>query len=583
MKIDHVTLTGFRNFHNARIKFSDNTLVIGGNDVGKTNLMHALRMLLDKSLSDMDIEPTELDFHISPDGQNENFDITIAFSDVQEDAVLSVLKGHVSEDNQTFIRYTGQRSDLSYKLSIGYSLEDLEEISSRFYLKHLSMKYIHSQRDLQKFIQREKRHLLKISQEDLEEPQRAEDADKLASIGRSLDHINDEVSQLNYVANATHQVNHELQSLAHHHSDYTVHLDSGAIQVNQFIDKLELGANTSGSQVMLGGDGRNNQILLALWKAKSVREHDLNSEVVFYCVEEPEAHLHPHQQRKLAKYLIEELPGQSIITSHSPQITARYKPDSIIRLLNANGATKAASGGCSDCISSAWDDMGYRISILPAEAFFASAVLLVEGPSEMLFYMTLADRLDIDLDYHNISILSVDGVQFEVYTKILDAMEIPWAMRTDNDVSKVKNHPGRMRCVGMNRCLRAAGVEAPGSVRAPEGQDLYYEEPGLTPQILLNRGGWAEISRAVNPRGVFLAKHDLENDLALELPAQICEFANKPDDVGAAVEYLQGKKAVRMRKFLAEHSEALGGIEAGELAKPLVYCRAQVIGSSYHG
>ena len=581
MKIDHVTLTGFRNFNNARINFSDNTLVIGGNDVGKTNLMHALRMLLDKSLSDMDIEPTELDFHITPDGQSEMFEITIAFSDVKEDAVLSVLKGHVSEDNQTFFRYVGLR-DLSYKLYVGYSLNDLEEVSSRFYLKHLNLKYIHSQRDLQKFIQREKRHLLKISQEDLGEEQKTQDTDRLAGIGQSLDHINDEVSQLNYVANATQQVNHELQSLAHHHSDYTVHLDSGAIQVNQFIDKLELGANTNGSQVMLGGDGRNNQILLALWKAKSIREHDLSSEVVFYCVEEPEAHLHPHQQRKLAKYLIEELPGQSIITSHSPQITARYKPDSIIRLLNTNGTTKAASNGCSNCISGAWDDMGYRISILPAEAFFASAVLLVEGPSEMLFYTTMADKLGVDLDYLNISILSVDGVQFEVYTQILDAMEIPWAMRTDNDVSKVKNHPGRMRCAGMNRCLRAAGVEAPGSVRAPEGQDLYYEEPGLTPQILLNRGCWTEISRAVNPRGVFLAKHDLENDLALELPAQICEFANKLD-IAAAVKYLQGKKAVRMRQFLTEHGESLRGIRAGELAKPLAYCCAQVIGRNQHG
>ena len=100
--------------------------------------------------------------------------------------------------------------------------------------------------------------------------------------------------------------------------------------------------------------------------------------------------------------------------------------------------------------------MGYRISILPAEAFFANAVLLVEGPSEMLLYSTLAEKKGVDLDRYNISILSVDGVQFEVYTKILDAMEIPWAMRTDNDVSKVKGNPGIKRCAGVNRCLKVA-------------------------------------------------------------------------------------------------------------------------------
>ncbi len=48
--------------------------------------------------------------------------------------------------------------------------------------------------------------------------------------------------------------------------------------------------------VMLGGDGRNNQILLALWKAKSIREHDIDNEVIFYVIEEPESTFTPHQQ-----------------------------------------------------------------------------------------------------------------------------------------------------------------------------------------------------------------------------------------------------------------------------------------------
>ena len=80
MKIDKVKLNGFRNFNDALVKFNDKTLIIGGNDVGKTNLLYAIRLLLDKSLSDRDIEPELTDFYIDSDGnQPESFTINIYF------------------------------------------------------------------------------------------------------------------------------------------------------------------------------------------------------------------------------------------------------------------------------------------------------------------------------------------------------------------------------------------------------------------------------------------------------------------------------------------------------------------------
>lgn len=569
MQIKKVVLINYRNFSNSSINFSRNSLIIGSNDIGKTNLIYGIRLLLDKSLSDRDIEPYETDFHISSDGvQANNFSITITFEDIYEDAVLSILKGNVSEERQTVFKIEAKRSTLNYQLFIGSTIDSLEQIDSRYYLRYINLKYVNAQRDLQRFIEKEKKNLLRISRLELNEDQNSEDIKKMEAISQSLDFVNQGVSELNHVKNSTTLINNELKKIAHTYSDYQVHLDTGAIQIQQFVDNLSLSASTNGSKMLLGGDGRNNQILLSLWKAKSQREFNPDDEVVFYCIEEPEAHLHPHQQRKLANYLNTELLGQTIITTHSPQITAQYKPDSIIHLINRGSGSYAANNGCSDCISNAWDDLGYRMSILPAEAFFSRVVFLVEGPSEKLFYTALAKSLMIDLDYYNISILSVDGIQFEVYVNILDAMEIPWVVRTDNDVFKITIKDKvtgtlneKRNLAGINRCLSLAN----------ENKEAHLDV-NTTPQSLLDNGKWLFISNKVNPKNIYLSKIDLENDLALELPNQLLEYADK-SDLDEAINYLSNQKAIRMREFLANKKEHLQELNGGELAKPLLRCK----------
>lgn len=557
MHIEWIKLKGFRNFNVSKINFCKKTLIIGSNDVGKTNLLYAIRLLMDRTFSAVEIEPLESDFHIALDGsQVSEIEITIKLTDINEDALLSKLKGAVDDNGVTFLRYKAERNGLNFQIFIGYSLKSLEEIDSRSYLKHIHLRYIQSSRDLNHFIHSEKRHLIKIAKEVRDEDDVKTDQSNEASIKIKLTTINEDINKLSYIEDATQTLNNELKKLSHHHTDYSVKFESSSINFSTFIDQLSLGAKSHNRAVGLGGDGRNNQILVALWKAKSEREHDLSSEAVIYCVEEPEAHLHPHQQRKLAKYLIDELPGQVLVTTHSPQITIKFSPDSIVRLYEKKGKSCAASKGCSDCIDSAWKSMGYRMSIIPAEAFFADAVFLVEGPSEVLFYQELALQLKIDLDFNNISILSVDGIDFKVFVKILDAMRIPWVMRTDNDVFKVqRSDPPLWRFAGLNRALSIAGENE---------YENYCEE--TTPRDLVEE--WTKESKVLNPKGVFIAKVDLENDIG-DACEQVLKKYAATDDLVKAVKYLQSKKALRMGEFLSQHKVELEKLNDDDLAKPL--------------
>lgn len=556
MYIDNVYLKGFRNYSDSFIKLNHSTLIIGSNDVGKTNLLYSLRILLDKSFSDLDIEPKNSDFHIDAKGnQCEMLEIIVNFREVKEDAVLSKLAGYVSEDAQTYIKYRAHRNTLDYKLYIGHKDTEMEEISGRFYLKYLNLRYVNSQRDLTKYISTEKKHLLRLAQEMRTEEQVRKDEKTLNSLTDLLNDVNGKVKEISYVSTATEELNDELKKLSYNNEKISVMLDSGAIGVDQFIEKLELSSNTNGKKVMLGGDGFNNQVLLALWKAKSVREHDTENEVVIYCVEEPESHLYPHQQRKLSEYLISKLPGQSLVTTHSPQIAVNYSPDSIIKICSYDGESYAASEGCSDCISDAWTGMGYRISILPAEAFFANVVFLVEGPSEILFYQALAKQCEIDLDFFNISILSVDGVQFEVYRKILDAFEIKWVARTDNDSAKVPKK-NEWQYSGLNRALALSGM------KPLKNESIEISQAQRVDKHRFYRD-------ALNYNNIFVSINDLEGDISVELSTQLKEYVGV-DNEEAAADYLRGKKAIRMQEFLKEYSHALKTISTGDLIQPLL-------------
>lgn len=575
MKIEKVHIKGFRNFEDEEIVFQPKTLIIGANDVGKTNLLYALRILFDKSISEHDLELNDSDYNAYSNA--DTIEITATICDVTEDCLLSTFGGAI-KDGSVIIRYTNSKNG-QYSIWMGYNEKVLAEYPTRQYIKRLNMQYVDTNRDLFKFLKQERMQILQISKELLKEEQKEADEEKTKGIQNALNEINNQINSLNYVLSALENVNTELTELSADNEDQKIRFIAGESDAGKLLDNLTLSFSTGNNLLSIGGDGRNNQIFLATWIAKQNIQKNVDH-VTFYAVEEPEAHLHPHQQRKLSTYIQEKFGEQIFITTHSLHIAAKFTPANILRLYTLKKKTYAASGGCSDILKEVFENFGYRMNALSAECFFASGVFLVEGVSEVLFYTALSNAINVDLDRLNITILSVEGVGFKPYIAVCDALNIPWVMRTDNDVfAKPSKKPEKKYYAGVSRIMGILSqIENADNeliqywAEHNKENEWAYKTKPTTQAIGLNK----YIRENIISYGIYLSNVDLETDLAQSsLYAILKKYYGKRTE-SSLVKAMQKYKAKNMMNFLSEKHSELGILSEDDISKPLISLKNSV-------
>lgn len=99
-----------------------------------------------------------------------------------------------------------------------------------------------------------------------------------------------------------------------------------------------------------------------------------------FVMEEPEIALPPHIQRRVVKYVLQEM-GQSIVTSHSPYIIEQYEAENVVVLGRDN---KSCFGG-KPIDHSLIKQKNYRAQRRQfAEAILSRAVFVFEGATEVV-------------------------------------------------------------------------------------------------------------------------------------------------------------------------------------------------------
>ncbi len=572
MIIEKIHIKGFRNYIDAEIKFQLKTLIIGANDVGKTNLLYALRLLFDKSISDNDLELSDSDYNAY--SETDTIEITVTISSITEDCLLSVFGGAI-KDGTTIIRYTNSKSG-TYNIFNGFSESTLEEKNQRFYLRRLNMQYVDTNRDLFGFLRYERNNLLKIAKESLGKEETESDEKTIDALQLNLNTINEQIGSLNYISKSLDNVNNELGEISVHNLDQNVCFVAGESKVDRMLENLVLAYSNGNNPLSIGGDGRNNQIFLATWISKQHIQKSIDH-ISFYAIEEPEAHLHPHQQRKLASYIMEKFDSQVFITTHSPHIASKFNPECIVRLYSENKFSFAACCGCSLKIKKVIDEFSYRLNSLSAETFFSDGVFLVEGPSEVILYSALASELKLDLDRRNISILSVEGIGFKPYVAVCDALKIPWVLRTDNDIFTIpRSKPIKLHYAGISRvigiadicCENTANLLTYWNDHSSENEWLKDDaNPDNIPDTAkaLNDN----IKKQVKQYGIFLSEVDLENDFASSALSDDLKEYYGISDIKKLVKEMQKRKAENMLGFVTKKHNKLSLLKEDSICEPL--------------
>lgn len=218
------------------------------------------------------------------------------------------------------------------------------------------------------------------------------------------------------------------------------------LETGEVLKKLSLIYGQDPITIERNGLGRNNLLYISLILSHLAPEENIDVCFRVVGIEEPEAHLHPHLQKHLANN-IEQINAsrddlQIILTSHSTHITSSLNTDNMV-ILYKNGADikkHYITDGFKDD-KKGKEHRHYLEKYLDAtnsSMFYARRIILVEGIAEQILVPVLFNlTYGKTLDSIGCNVINVNGVAFKHFLEIIkNGYFIKCAVLTDGDEGK---------------------------------------------------------------------------------------------------------------------------------------------------
>ena len=582
MRLSKVKVTNFRNFRDLVIDpFPTPAVIVGENGAGKSNLLHALRLVLDPDLSNRWRRLQADDIHDGAPGLHEGVEVRVEveLSDFDEDAdAIATLDGAiVTQDGQpriarlTYLFQPKAAFDAVFPAQPDQALTpddyswtiygaDDPRMDMRHAKEYVPLWVLPALRDAEgDFSRADRSPLIRLLRERQPSPE------VVTSTLAALKEARSQFAQDSAMEQAVSELAARLSAMTGPQLPLAPALDF-ASREEDLIRSVQLFTDPGSRRgIQYTSTGTANVVYLALlleWI--KLRRQATDGEDTLLAVEEPEAHLHPTLQRKVFAHLLHG-PNRLLLTTHSPHIAA-VTPLASLVLASTHGEHTTGTVVPPGLLTPAEiADLERYLNVTRAEILFARGVVFVEGAADAYLLPALADAVGFPLDDHGIVISSVEGTDFAPYATLLGPQALRrshWIL-TDGDAADAKyrhtKEPGLWRArhlaqiadndelhQGLDRHLNALGA-----------QDL--------PDSGSRTGRRAAVAAAAGI-GVYVGDHTLETDLAPLLHQEMTEafhdFKQRADTraaFGAALTPVKdGTATSEQRRVLVDKIEDIG-------------------------